>query len=521
MMNKSRFGSGAENQRDLARIGSRDRRSLAILIGALALSLGIIIGLSIPRARRVVVAGNTEPTNELSAVFVDIARKVEPSVVNISTVIQPSSNKPVKDRVETFDNQIPFDLLPFGRDRARRGNGSGVIVDRQGYILTNHHVIAGADRIRVKLYDGTELPGRVIGSDQETDLAVVKVLPTTVLEPARLGDSDRARVGDWVLAIGSPFGLDQTVTAGIISAKDREANELNSRPSFQHFLQTDAAINRGNSGGPLINLEGEVIGINTAIATTTGDYNGIGFALPMSEANSIYRQLTAQGRVIRGFLGVVTDPVTPQIARVYGFSGSRGAIVSIVSETMKVDGRSVPTPASRAGLRLGDIITDYRGERIKNNLDLIRRVASTPVGTNAPLRIFRDGRELTLSVTIDKRPGESGSFTEARPMLDDADRDARRGIGLDVSMLPSPLAREMANHDVRGVIVVNVDPGSLADDAELRREDIVEYVNRVQVTTFEQFQNQIDRLKTGDPIVLQVYRRRSPAPRRFVSFNKP
>src|SRR5262245_26368168 len=286
-------------------------RATLIAVAALFLAFGVIVGVWMARDPKPVKAGDKEVNSELSSAFIEIARAVEPSVVNVSTVTQPFQAPRPQNEFQIPRNSI--DQFQFGQSEpARRGNGSGVIVDSQGYILTNHHVISGADRIKVRLYDGAEFPGRLVGSDRETDLAVVKVEPVAALHAARFGDSEKMRVGDWVLAIGSPFGFDQTVTAGIISAKERDSSEIYNQVGFQHFLQTDAAVNRGNSGGPLINLSGEVIGINTLIATTTGDYNGISFALPSSEAVAVYKQLVNQGRVIRGFLGAQTDRVTPQ-----------------------------------------------------------------------------------------------------------------------------------------------------------------------------------------------------------------
>jgi serine protease Do len=479
------------------------------------LSTGILIGHFLMGHEARVLAGTHDIPTELATAFVQIARRVEPSVVNITTVTQPQRS----ERNSGVDPQTPYDLGRQADREVRRGNGSGVIVDVAGFILTNHHVIVGADRIKVKLADGSEYPGRVVGSDQEADLAVLKIEPRETLPSAKLGDSEKSQVGDWVLAIGSPFGLDQTVTAGIISAKDREANELRNRPSFQHFLQTDAAINRGNSGGPLINLAGEVIGINSAIATTTGDYNGIGFALPSDEAIEIYRQLTRTGRVTRGFLGIVTDPVTPQIAKVYGLPSTRGAIVSIVTDTYRNGSRETATPAARAGIRLGDIVLQYRDEPVRSSQDLIRRVASTPVGTDVAIKVLRNGLEVALTTTIGTRPSaDPGRETLAASVVPD---DDARGLGLDVANMPPGAGRDVELSGISGVVVVKVDPGSLSEDAELRRDDIIEQFNRAPVANSTQFRRALERLRAGEPIVFQVYRRKSAVPRRFVSLTKP
>src|SRR5204862_1358571 len=249
--------------------------------------------------------------------------------------------------------------------------GSGFIVYPKCYILTNYHVVLGASRMSVRLQDGEEFRGTVKGIDEETDVAVVKIDAPRDLPSLKLGNSDDVQVGDWVLAIGSPFGLDQTVTAGIISKKERQAQPFT---SFQQFLQTDAAINRGNSGGPLVNMRGEVIGINSQIATSTGDYNGIGFALPSGEAGFVYRQIVAQGRVRRGYLGVTLESVREEYARVYGLAEAKGAIVM---DVRPADGGQ-PTPAAKAGLQTNDIIVEFNSQPVISAQDLIQKVAATP-----------------------------------------------------------------------------------------------------------------------------------------------
>ncbi|MGE0101138.1 MAG: trypsin-like peptidase domain-containing protein [Blastocatellales bacterium] len=505
---------------DKAKSASKRREYLSYMTaaGACLLALGILIGVALdrgwPKARAV------EVTSELSSAFVEVARQVEPSVVNVSTVTRLKTRN--NDTGEFPVTGPRLDSIPLGGvDPVRRGNGSGVIVDSAGYILTNHHVIFGADRIKVNLFDGTELPAVVVGYDRETDLAVVKVDSRKPLPTARFGDSDRIRVGDWVLAIGSPFGFDQTVTAGIISSRDRDSTDLYKRAGFQYFLQTDAAINRGNSGGPLINLSGEVIGINTAIATSTGDYNGISFALPASEAINVYRQLVKQGRVIRGFLGALTERVTPQIAAVYGIPAARGAIVSNVDETMEVEGNIVVSPAAKAGLKPSDIIVKYRGTEIRNDEDLVRRVASTPVGTTADLTVIRDGREIQLNVAIGRRPDRDPVNRAGQPVAV-SDTRSRQNIGISFQAVTPARNADDDAPLVRGVRVVRVDPGSIADDAGLKVNDIIEFVNRTRIVDNEDFKSALGRLGPGDPVVLQIFRERlAPVPRIFVSFSKP
>src|SRR5205085_1042901 len=300
----------------------------------------------------------------LSASFVEIARRVEPAVVNIETT-QPQLEVSEKDedKDDQSSNNPLLDMFRRQQRRPARGVGSGFIVSPKGYILTNYHVIEDAARITVGLQSGEKYRGTVIGFDIETDVAVIKVDAPKDLPTVTLGDSNAAQVGDWVLAMGSPFGLDQTVTAGIISKKERESPYFN---VFQRFLQTDAAINRGNSGGPLVNMRGEVIGMNSQIATSTGDYNGIGFALPANETNFVYKQLISQGKVKRGYLGITLDSVHDEFAKVYGLPEAKGAIITQVAPFES----GQPTPAAKAGLQASDIIVEFEGTPIINAQDL-------------------------------------------------------------------------------------------------------------------------------------------------------
>jgi serine protease Do len=512
-------GSRQRMEELLERYRRSSRRTMLVAVAALFIALGAVAGLWLSRNSRPAKAGDGEVNSELSSAFIEIARAVEPSVVNVSTVTQPvQSLRPQNElniprsSIEQFESRSP--------EPAQRGNGSGVIVDAQGYILTNYHVISGADRIKVKFYDGSEIPGKVVGSDRETDLAVVKVEPVPGIRAARFGDSEKTRVGDWVLAIGSPFGFDQTVTAGIISAKDRNSKDVHDKAGFQYFLQTDAAVNHGNSGGPLINLLGEVIGINTLIATSTGDYNGISFAIPSSEAISVYKQLVKQGRVIRGFLGAMPERVTPQIAKIYGLPAPRGAIISNVEATVTVDGVKVDSPAAKAGLKQNDVIVEFRGELVKDNEDLLRRVASAPVGTTAPIRIYRDGRPMALSVVIGRRPGrQTIASSEASASGDDLHKES---LGIGITDLSAQAALDSDLEAAKGVLVQRVEPGSVADDAKLKPKDVIESINREPINSKEDFKRVLNRLKSGDPIVLLVNRKGlAPYPRIFISLNKP
>src|SRR6476469_7131406 len=336
-------------------------KKLRVWIAALAVACllaGIGIGAMLS-GRPTVAQGELQiarAPEALSASFAEIARRVEPAVVNIET-LQPStdielSDKDNEDKDDSASNPL-LDMFRRGQRRPTRGVGSGFIVSPKGYILTNNHVIEDANRITVGLQSGEKYRGTVVGVDPETDVAVIKIDAPKDLPTVTLGDSNAAQVGDWVLAMGSPFGLDQTVTAGIISKKERETPFFN---VFQRFLQTDAAINRGNSGGPLVNMRGEVIGMNSQIATSTGDYNGIGFALPANETNFVYKQLISQGKVKRGYLGITLESVHDEFAKVYGLTEAKGAIVTTVADKAE---NGLATPASKVGLQPNDIIVDF------------------------------------------------------------------------------------------------------------------------------------------------------------------
>src|SRR6202163_626110 len=321
----------------------------------------------------------------LSASFVEIASRVEPAVVNIDTM-QISADIAENDNEDKADRNPSnplYDMLRRQPPRPTRGVGSGFIIDAKGYILTNNHVIDGATRITIGLLTGERFRGKVIGIDKETDLAIIKVDAPRDLPVMKFGDSNSAQVGDWVLAIGSPFGLDQTVTAGIISKKERDSQAFT---NFQRFLQTDAAINRGNSGGPLVNMHGEAIGVNSQIATLTGDYNGIGFALPSDEAKFVCEQLLSSGKVKRGFLGVTLDSVHGEFAKVYKLAEAKGAIVADISPERP--GQS--TPAAKAGLQVNDVIVEFNGQPVQDSNDLIAKVAGAAVGQTVVLTFLRD-----------------------------------------------------------------------------------------------------------------------------------
>jgi serine protease Do len=480
-------------------------RTLILLVAVCCLSTGIAVGMivhGIARAtsddNRLTINGRPAIADALSASFARVARDVEPCVAHI----------------KVYESQV----------YAREGTGSGVIVNSAGFILTNAHVVARANRIRVRLSDGSEVDAKVVGVDIPTDLAVIKIESSKPLPVARMGDSDRLNVGDWVLAIGSPFGLEQTVTAGIISAKDR-VTESGSTP-FQQFLQTDAAINPGNSGGPLVDLAGEVIGINTQIATNTGGYNGIGFALPSATAVEIYNQLVAQGRVRRGFLGIKPQEITPQIARLNKIADGQGVLVlELTDET---------GPAGRAGLQSGDVVTSINGQRVKNVRELIRRIASLPVGSVASIDYVRAGERRVANVKLEERQEEADARSDIRPVPVDP-RSPRKapeqkdkskvisGIGISVKTLTPELAKLHGLDGARGAFVIGVERGSIADENNLTEDDLIVEINNRPVNNQEEFARATRDLKSGDDVVIKVLRKERGPMRRLwiVSFTMP
>lgn len=492
-------------------------RKLRVWIAALAIaSLLAGIGIGAMLSGETIVAQPemqiARAPEALSASFAEIARRVEPAVVNIET-IQKQIEVAEKDEDKEDSSNPLLDMFRRPR-RVPRGIGSGFIVTPKGYILTNYHVIEDAVRITVGLQTGEKYRATVVGIDSETDVAVLKIEAPRDLPTITLGDSNQAQVGDWVLAMGSPFGLDQTVTAGIISKKERESPYAN---VFQRFLQTDAAINRGNSGGPLVNMRGEVIGMNSQIATSTGDYNGIGFALPANETNFVYKQLIAQGKVKRGYLGITLDSVHDEYAKVYGLSEAKGAIITSVTQTE----RGQPTPAATVGLQASDIILEFQGVAVSNAQDLIQRVASTPVGQQVTLTYLRDvnGKldKRTATVALAERPSQNNRewASATKDMVKDENpRGNALRLGITLAELTPQLIADRHLTGVQGLYVKDVDPNGLM--AEVRvpptnipavvEGDVINRINRTAVTSLADFQRVLGGLKAGDPIVLNVTR---------------
>jgi serine protease Do len=422
--------------------------------------------------------------------FSELADRVRSGVVNIQVTRKVSNADYPMFRGNPFGNRDPFGEFfgQFGGNRPERkqqGVGSGCIISRDGDILTNNHVIEDADQIKVKLADGKEVNARIIGRDPKTDLALIKVDGTLDIPPLKLGDSDALRVGNWVVAVGSPFGLEQTVTAGIVSAKGRV---IGSGP-YDNFIQTDASINPGNSGGPLINMQGEVVGINTAIIASG---QGIGFAIPINMAKDIVPQLQKTGHVTRGLLGVSIQDLTPELARSFGLKETQGALIAKV-----VTGG----PADKAGIVIGDVITSFNGNSVTSSKDLSRIVASTPVGETVTVRLIREGKVLDLSAKIGEMEEEgTGKTVKAA---------THNTIGLSVQNLTPQIASELGIQETAGVVVTGVEPGSAAAEAMVQTGDIIREVNRKPIKNASDFARKVDQAKSGDSLLLLIERQQN------------
>jgi serine protease Do len=421
--------------------------------------------------------------------FADLAEKVKPAVVNISTVTTmqipgnpfrhffgPNESDPFGDFFKKFFGDIP------DRELKKQSLGSGFIIDNDGFIITNNHVVEGTDEIKVKMSDGRAFTAKVVGRDPKTDIALIKIsslfksLPTLPL-----GDSDKIRVGDWVIAVGNPFGLEHTVTQGIISASGRV---IGSGP-YDNFLQTDAPINPGNSGGPLVNLKGEVIGINSAIIAGG---QGIGFAIPSNMAKSIIAQLKEKGKVIRGCIGVSIQTVTPEIVRTFGLKEPEGALV----------GDIVPDgPADKGGIKRGDIIVSFNGKSVKRANDLPMIVADIPPGKTVDVKVLRDGKEIPIKVTLEEMSEGKMASQMGTP---------QQTLGLRVDDINTKWQRMFHLQDKKGVIVIDIIPESPADDAGIQAGDIIKEVNRKAVRNINDYTKILKQIEKGKPVLFLIKR---------------
>ena len=443
------------------------------------------------------------PTNG----FTDVAKAVTPAVVNITTVIgekisgRGGENDP-RDRMEDFFGGPNGPFGPFGpkfrgpqgpmeppRGFRGGGQGSGVIVSPDGYILTNNHVIDGAREVTVTLPDKREFTGKIVGTDPKTDLAVVKIdgkdLPTIPW-----GDASKLQVGEYVLAVGNPFGLNSTVTLGIVSALGRGHMGIT---QYEDFIQTDAAINPGNSGGALVNTRGELVGINTAIFSQSGGYQGVGFAVPTSMGQPIYESLVKTGKVVRGYLGIGIQDLNKDLAKSFHVTDGKGALVTDVKED---------SPADHAGLQQGDVITAYQSSPVEDAVALQRLVTKTTVGAKVSMTVLRDGHEKELTVKIGEQPGETkiakadsndGEYAFAGVAVADLDRDTAKELGI--------------KGKAQGVVVTSVEPDSGADKAGLMPGDVIREINRQPVKSVKEFEKLSSSVKKGDNVLMLINRR--------------
>ncbi len=457
------------------------------VVAAVFLCAGILIASSAETTTHlrpmtpVAVASGTPPS------FVSLAEALEPAVVNIKvTKIEKTEMPGMPDFEGPFGEMFKrfFGEMPKMPDKFKsQGAGSGVIVDPDGTVLTNNHVVDGASEIVVTLANKKEYKAKVLGRDPKTDLAVIRMEGKGAFKSAALGNSETTRVGEWVLAIGNPFGLSNTVTAGIVSAKGR----IIGAGPYDDFIQTDAPINPGNSGGPLINMAGEVIGINTAIVPNG---QGIGFAIPINTAKALLPELVSKGKVTRGYLGVNIQDVTNDLASSLNLKQTQGVLVSEVMED---------SPAQKAGVKRGDVILSFTGKEIKNSHELASLVAATPVGREEPLKISRDGKEMTLQVKVAKLDAKE-------PGLPKSEETSQDKWGMQFQEMTPDLARQFGARSRTGVVVTGVQPGSPADNASVQSGDVILEVNRRPVKSAEDAKESMKKARNKDSLLLFIER---------------
>jgi serine protease Do len=424
-------------------------------------------------------------SNEALPSFAELAARVAPAVVNIKSTSMARADFPDQLFGENFPfpgfrNPTPRQPQPF----RRQGTGSGFVIRNDGLILTNNHVVENAQEITVTLSDKQQYKARILGRDPKTDLAVIKIEPKGQLPAANLGDSDALRVGDWVMAIGNPFGLSNTVTTGIVSAKGRM---IGAGP-YDDFIQTDASINPGNSGGPLFNMAGQVVGINTAIFSQTGGNIGIGFAIPVNLVKNLVPELETKGTITRGWLGVSVQPMTPELARSFGIDKERGALVGDVA---------AQGPADKAGIKRGDVIVGYDGKKIDQPATLPGLVAATPVGKTVPVEVVRDGKTTTVNVAIGKLDDPTAALSP---------KEGKSEWGLALQDIRPEERRQMGLTGNEGVLVTSVVPGSPAAAAGVQAGDVILQVNRHPVSSVQGVRNEAAKAKGDKPLLLLLRR---------------
>ncbi len=495
------------------------RKIRNLLIIVLVFALGIFSGVTLTSKLHFAQEAKAQPgivDENGESPFVKVAQEIMPTVVNIST------ERIIKNPAEGFQfGEGPFDefFKKFFEQfhppipEKERSLGSGFIFKKDGdyyYIMTNNHVVRNADKIIVKLSDKTVITGddvKVVGRDPLTDIAVVKIkAPGEDLPVAKLGDSDKIKVGDWAIAVGNPFGFDRTVTVGVISAKGRSGLNIPQGPVYQNFIQTDAAINPGNSGGPLVNIRGEVIGVNAAITSPSGGFVGIGFAIPINLAKHIAEQLIKTGKIERGYLGILPQPLTPELAKAYGLKKPEGVLVAKVEKD---------TPADKAGLKEGDVIVEFNGKKVTDVESFRLMVAETPPGTEVEIKVIgEDGKKRTLHAKLAKYPEQmlaqlgGGGETEV-------EQGKVSWLGMTVVDVKSDDAKKLGIKADKGVVVINVDPSGKASDAGIQVGDVILKVGKIEINGLSDFAKAKDVYKDSKkPIIMKLSRRGIP---RFIA----
>ncbi|MBI4907895.1 MAG: Do family serine endopeptidase [Acidobacteria bacterium] len=483
--------------------------SIGILIGTLV-NTGVHAekGQAAPDATPLVIPKATQLPNQ----FTDLAKRLEPSVVYITTDYTPKQETTTRRRrtpqMEEDEDQTedlfrrffggPQMRLPNGQRPKREASGSGVIVDKNGYIVTNQHVVEGADHIRVKLHgDSREYKAKLIGSDSLTDIAVIKIEAGKSLPAAKISNSDGVQVGDWAVAIGSPLGFEATVTAGIISALGRD---VPGAKQFQRFIQTDAAINPGNSGGPLLNINGEIIGINTAIATQSGGYQGIGFALPVNQAVKVYNQIIRNGKVTRGSIGVSWQKSDKQSEVMKAMGVANGVLI----DTVEPGG-----PSDKAGIKPEDIIISLGGASVKDGDDLAGRVSEMPVGTETSVTVDRNGKKLDFKLKVGDRDQVFSRLATNRPSEADVKPEeggSQAKFGVSIRGLNDQEREELPLDNRRGMKVTRVEQDSFADEIGIQEGDVIVSINRTPVNTMEDVRKIQAALKPGSAVAFKIMR---------------
>jgi len=451
---------------------------------------------------------------ELQEAFANVAQAVKPSVVNISAVQIVKMEAPYYefyfgDPFEQFFDQFfgaPRGERPAPKrreiERKAEATGSGVIIDPEGYILTNFHVVAGAEDIKVTLSNGEEkkYDGKVIGKDPKSDLAVIKIKSKEKFPAAKLGDSDKIRIGDWAIAIGSPFGLKQTVTVGVISAM-RQSLYIEGK-EYREMIQTDASINRGNSGGPLVNIKGEVIGINTAIYAPTGVFAGVGFAIPINNAKEILTELIEKGRVVRGWLGIEIREVDEVIAKQFNLPSMEGVLVNRVMEG---------SAAEKGGMKRGDAIMKFGGHEVKGVADLQKVVAETKPGEKVKVLVIREKKEVPLTIRLEEMPE---AVEEVKPgkeeKKEEKEGEFEEWLGMRVETLTDALARQYAIEDKQGVVIVEIEVGSKGEEIGLVQGDLIKSINQQATANLGEFRKVIKRVDLTRGVIFDIVRQGRP-----------